>query len=420
VRVVDTYEASPLQAGMLFHAAAATHSGADIEQVIATLREPLYEGAFLRAWERLLERHAILRTRFRWQGLAQPVQEVVDRVRIPVQWFDWRALAEPGRRARLEILVEEHRVRGFDTTQAPLMRLALVRAAEAEHTMVWTFHHLLLDGRARLLLLQELFARYEGFTAGREIETATPRPYRDYIEWLRGLDLRAPTPLAVAGSPQHLYGRGYAVQECRLSAALSSALRKRARAARITLEVLLQGAWALLLHRYSGEADVVFGVTHACRPSALAGAAGMVGLLINILPWRVAIDPQTELLPWLQSLREPQLGLREFERTPPFETLFAFHPGTLDAQLRAQGGAWSSRRFLNLSQTNYPLTVAAYGDEELLLQLQYSRRRFADKVVQRMSVHLQALLEGMAADPRVRLRHLPLVTAAKHHQPVPA
>src|SRR5262245_33265534 len=135
-------------------------TGCDIEQVVATLHEPLDEGAFLRAWERLLECHGILRTRLRRQGLAQPVQEVVDRARIPVQWFDWRALAEAERRARLETLVEESRARGFDTAQAALMRLALVRMGEAEHVMVWTVHHLLSD--ARLMLLQQLFACYEG------------------------------------------------------------------------------------------------------------------------------------------------------------------------------------------------------------------------------------------------------------------
>jgi len=134
----------------------------DIKQVVATLHAPLDEGAFLRAWERLLECHAILRTRLRQQGPAQPVQEVVDRARIPVQWFDWRALAETERRARLETLVEESRARGFDTAQAPLMHLALVRMGEAEHAMVWTVHPLLSDARSMLLLLQELLACYEG------------------------------------------------------------------------------------------------------------------------------------------------------------------------------------------------------------------------------------------------------------------
>jgi natural product biosynthesis luciferase-like monooxygenase protein/amino acid adenylation domain-containing protein len=434
--ILDTHEVSPLQAGMLFHAAAATHIGVDIEQIIATLHERLDEGAFLRAWERLLERHAILRTRFRWQGLAQPVQEVVDRVRVPVQWFDWRALAEPERRARLETLIEEQRARGFDTAQAPLMRLALVRMGEAEHAMVWTIHHLLSDARSRLLLLQELFACYEGKAL------APPTPYRAYIGWLRAVDhersrpywrellagFRAPTPLVVGHNRDD---RSYGVHECRLPSALTGALRRRAREARITLNVLLQGAWALLLHRYSGESDIVFGVTRDVRPPALAGAREIVGLLINTLPVRIRVDPEAQLVPWLAGLRATQLGGREFGHTPLvqvhgwsdvpreaplFETLFVFDRHTFDAQLRAQGGPWSRRAFVGRNQTNYPLTLAAYGEEELLLQLQYARRRLDDDAVARMGGHLRTLLEGMAAAPLARLRDLPLLTPAEEHR----
>lgn len=444
-RVVDAYELSPLQAEILFHAAAPAQPGVDIEQVVATLHEPLDAAALLRAWERLLERHAILRTRFRWQGVAQPVQEVVDRARIPVQWFDWRALAEPERRARLRQLVEEQRARGFDPAQAPLMRLALVRTGEAEHTAVWTVHHLLLDGRSRQLLLRELFACY----AGAQLDA--PRPYRAYIDWLRAVDhersraywqhllagFAAPTALPVARARDAAAppGKAYGVRACRLPEALTAALRRRSREARITLDVLLQGAWALLLHRYSGEPDVLFGVARDVRPPALAHAGEIAGLLINILPVRIRVDPEAELVPWLEGLRETQLGACEYGHTPLvrvhgwsevpreaplFETLLVLDRRTLDAELGRQGGAWSRRRFAGLGQPNYPLTLAAYGDDELLLELHYSRRRFADDTAERMSGHLRTLLEGIAGDPRARLRELPLRTAAEHRELVPA
>src|SRR6267378_8653379 len=254
--VIDTYELSPLQAGMLFHGLSRADSGVDIEQVVATLREPLDQGQFLRAWDRVLERHAILRTRFRWEGVTEPVQEVIDRVHIPVERCDWRALSEAERHRQFQALVDRERVRGFDLKQAPLMRLVLVRAAEREHWMLWTFHHILLDGRSRFLLLQELFAFYEAFARGGDIDLPLPRPYRDYIKWLHTLDeraanaywqrllagFRAPTPLVVARDREaaEITGAVSAVQELRLSAALTSALRKRAREAPVTLNMLLQ------------------------------------------------------------------------------------------------------------------------------------------------------------------------------------
>jgi amino acid adenylation domain-containing protein len=447
--VMDTYGLSPLQAGILFHSLGGAEPGVDVEQVVAKLGEQVHEQHLLRAWDRLLERHAVLRTRFRWEGVAEPVQEVIDRVQLTVRQFDLRPLDEAERSARLLVLVEEERRRGFDLRQAPLMRLVLVQTAEREHWMLWTVHHILLDGRSRYLLFRELFAFFEAFSRGSDIDLPSPRPFRDYIEWLRTIDqrraqeywrellsgFRSPTPMAVARHRQAepLAGTAPGVHEVRLSAAITSALQARARAASVTLSTLVHGAWALLLHRYSGEADIVFGVTRNCRRASVPGAVDIWGLIINTLPVRVHVDPGAELVPWLQRLRAQQTEQRDHEHaplvsvqgwsevprgSPLFESLLVFDSQTLDAQLRAAGGTWSQRSFSVLGQTNYPLTVAAYAGEQLLLQIEYSRRLFADDAVARMSAHLQALLEGMAADAGGRLGDLPLLPAAERRQVV--
>ncbi len=445
--VVDSYELSPTQAGMLFHSLSGGDANAYVEQVVARLHEPLEEAQFLRAWQRLAERHAALRSRFRWEGVAQPVQEVLERVEIPLERLDWRALAGPEREQRFQALLERERMRGFELDQAPLMRLAFVRAAEREHWVLWTTHHGFLDGRSRFLLWREVFAFYEAFLRGDDIELPLPRAYRDYIEWLRKFDddsaktywqgalsgFRAPTPVVVARDrdAEQLKGAAWGTHEARLPAALTSALRKRAREASVTLNVLLQGAWALLLHRYCGESDIVFGVTRAARASCLEGVQDMVGLFINTLPVRMRIDPEAELVSWLRELRAQQVALREHEHTPLikvqgwsevprgmplFESILVFDSHTLDAQLRALGGAWNERRLVSFGHTNYPLTLAAYGDRELLLQIEYSRKRFDDAVVARMLGHLQTLLEAMAARPEARLKELPLLTEAERHR----
>ena len=445
--VIETYELSPMQAGMLFHAVSGGDPGIDIEQVVATLHEPLDEVWFLRAWQCVVDRHPVLHSCFRWDGVAEPVQDVVDRVQIPVERFDWRALAEADRYQQFQDLLDHDRDRGFDLSRAPLMRLALVRAAEREHWVLWTFHHGILDGRSYPLVLREVFAFYEAFSRGEDADLPLPRPYRDHIEWLRKLDhgaaksywqsvlsgFRAPTPLGVAldREAEHVTGRVWGAHEIRLPATLTTALKERAREASVTLNNLLQGAWALLLHRYSGESDIVFGATRACRRSAVSGADDMVGLFINTLPMRVRIDPEARLVPWLQQLRAQQVGLREYEHTPLakvqawsdvpggmplFESILVFENQTLDAQLRALGETWSERRFLNFGQAGFPLALIAWGDDELVLHLDYSRRRFAHDVIGRTLGHLQTLLEGMAAHPQARLRDLPLLTTAERHQ----
>ena len=447
--VIDTYELSPMQAGMLFHSVSGGEPGVYAEQVVAKLCEPLDETQFLRAWQRVVERHAAFRSRFRWEGVAEPMQEVVDRVQIPLERFDWRAAAEAERQQRFQALLDHERLRGFDLDQAPLMRLVLVRAAEHVHWVLLTMHHAVMDGRSRFLLWREIFIFYEAFLRGEDADVPLPRAYREHIEWLGRLDydsakpywqgllagFRAPTSLVVARGreAESVTGGARGTHEILLTAPLTAALKQRAREASVTLNILLQGAWALLLHRYCGEADIVFGVTRACRGSGLDGAKDMFGLFINTLPIRVRIDPESELVPWLRQLWAQHVALREREHTPLpkilgwsdvprgtplFESILVFDHHTLDEELRALDGARGERRFLNFGHTNYPLTVVAYGNDQLVLQIEYSRKRFDDAVVARMLGHLQSLLEGMAACPQSRLKDLPLLTDAEQRQAI--
>src|SRR6266852_5648790 len=185
----DVYPLSPLQQGMLYHSLSARRPGVDIEQILCTLREKLDVAAFERAWQRAAQRHEILRTSFHWEGLPEPRQEVHRSVRIPLEQEDWRGLSAPELAWRFEDFLNADRQRGCDLTAAPLMRLTLLRTGETTFRLVWTFHHLLLDGRAVVLLLNEIFALTEAFSRGEDLELTPPRPYRAYIDWLQRLDL---------------------------------------------------------------------------------------------------------------------------------------------------------------------------------------------------------------------------------------
>ncbi|HEX6003661.1 MAG TPA: amino acid adenylation domain-containing protein, partial [Burkholderiales bacterium] len=443
--LVDSYPLSPIQAGMLFHAVGRPVPGVDIEQVVIALAEHVEEACFMAAWERVIARHGILRSRFRWLGLDQPVQDVMDHVGLPLHAHDWRGSVAAENEQRFAALLAEDRNRGFDLNRAPLMRLTLARFADAEYRVLWTFHHALLDGRSFVTVLHEVFTLYEAALRGETAVLPAPHPYREYIDWLQGIDhdsarehwcaalagFRAPTPLVVARHGEALPASGVYLGNHAVALApdLTAALDVRAGEAAVTLNNLVQAAWALLLGRYSGESDVVFGATRACRKSAMGGADDRVGLFINTLPLRVAIDPGAELGPWLRALRAQQIALRDYEHTPLarvqawsevpggtplFETLVVYEHQTLLAQLRTLGGRWATRAVEYYGQTNFPLTVAAYGGDRLLLQLQYSRVRFDDSTTERMLGHLTTLLESMARCPlNARLRDLAMVSAAE-------
>src|SRR3989304_4690287 len=154
--IEDSYALSPLQQGLLFHSLYAPHSGVDIEQIVCALHEDLKVRAFEAAWQRVIQRHAALRTSFRWTDLDQPVQEVQAIVQCPLEQQDWRGLSNDEAETRWAAYVQADRQRSFDLGYAPIMRLAVFRLAEADYRFIWTFHHALLDGRSFLLILKEV------------------------------------------------------------------------------------------------------------------------------------------------------------------------------------------------------------------------------------------------------------------------
>ncbi len=444
----DSYPLSPMQQGMLFHSMYAQQSGVNIEQMVCTLHENLDSSAFKRAWQRVVDRHSVLRTSFQWENLSEPLQQVHTDVSLLFEEQDWRDLSPTEQETRLETYFQVDRRRGFDLTAAPLMRVALFRLADAHYKCIWTFHHALIDGRSYPSVLKEVFAFYEAFCQGQDLQLETPRPYRDYIVWLQQQDsskseafwrqmlegFTAPTPLPVAQalSSTREQEEGQEVEEICLSEETTEALRLLAQHHQLTLNTILQGAWALLLSRYSGEEDVVFGATRAGRRSALGGTAeSMMGIFINTLPVRAAVTPEKMLLPFLKELREQSVAVRDYEHTsllkvqgwsdvPRGRTLFdsfiVFENYLLNNDLRSQGGGWMNREFYYLEETSYPLTLAPIAEREMILQLGYDHRLFDKATVLRMLGHLQTLLEGIVADPNRRLSELPLLTDAERHQ----
>ena len=443
------YQLSQLQQGMLFHNLFAPDSGVDIEQVVCELRETLHLPAFEQAWQTVIDRQPVLRTSFRWRDLDSPIQQVWPQLTCPLQQQDWRSLPQTEQATQLAAFLQTDRRQGFDLAEPPLLRLALFHRAEADCCFVWTFHHAILDGQSLRIILVELFACYDALVQGQTPRLpAPPRPFRDYIEglpqdltgaqnfWQQQLKgLAGPPPLVVDKMSTKAGGSesGYTVRQIQLTVALTVSLKALAQKHKLTLDVLVQGAWALLLHRYSGHQDIVFGLTRSVRRSALnaVGTESMVGLLINTLPVRLQLSPDLPVLTWLQALHVQDQAMQAYEHTPLvkiqewseipsglplFENILVFEDRSLNAALQAQGGPWKQRSFRLYEQTNYPLTLTIYPDEHLSLQLAYDHDRFDDTTMSRLLGHLQTLLEGFYADIEQPIAKIPLLTGDEKQQ----
>ncbi|WP_395607831.1 amino acid adenylation domain-containing protein [Pseudomonas sp. B22129] len=420
--IADLYPLSPMQQGMLFHTLYEPEAQAYINQLRLDI-EGLDLLAFGRAWQAALDRHDILRSSFHWQGLDSAHQVIHRQVDLQLQ-----VIEDPN--ADFDALADAERERGFELSSAPLFRLMLVRGAGAAWHLIFTSHHILMDGWSNAQLLGEVISHYAGQTL--------PAPlgqFRDYLGWLQQqtsgeafwkaelAPLQAPTLLAEALRAP-VGGTGMADHHVTLDSAFTRALGDCARHHKVTLNTVLQGAWALLLQRYTGQACVAFGATVAGRSAPLPGIEQQLGLFINTLPIISAASPARPAAEWLGELQALNLRLRDHEHTPLydiqgwagqqgtalFDTLLVFENFPVAEALKQGAPAGLTfGRLHNHERTHYPLTLGIELGASLRLEFSYDRARFSAQQVAQLSANLQHLLAQLVADARVPLGNLRLL-----------
>ncbi len=438
------YPLSPLQQGLLFHSLYAPQGGDHIVQVGYTLRGQVDVTALLRAWQQVIEQYSILRTGFVWEQLDTPLQVVHEHATMPFTTHDWRSLSPLLHDEHLLAFLHKDRREGFVLSHAPLMRIHLIQMADDSFELIWTHHHLLLDGWSFPLLLKEVFACYAAFCEGHTHQVKQVRPYQDYIAWVLQQDvqlaesfwrrclhgLTQPTMLQVP-TPIHPEP-GYGELILHTSAELSTTLARFARQQHLTLNTLFQAAWALLLHHYSGQLDVLFGTIVSGRPAALQGVERMIGLFINTVPVRVHVDPALAVLPWLHHIQETHSELRQFEYSPLvqvhnwselprgealFESLLIFenYPLTPQESLQDAPTRLTIQAAHTQEQTTYPLSLYVVPGDPIAFKVLFDRRRFSQTTISRLLEHLQQLLATLVAHPAQSLATIQTLSHEEQH-----
>lgn len=443
----DLYELSPMQQGMLFHTLYAPESEVYFEQLLCILQGKLNFPAFEQAWHSVVARHPILRSSFYWEEIEKPLQMVSKQVELPWKELDWRNFTPDEQQQHLEDFLSGDRQKGFDLAQPPLMRFTVIQLADYTYQFIWSHHHILFDGWSMQIVLKEVLAFYEAYQQGEQLRLKPSRPYREYINWLQQQNIsqaknfwqktlqgfEAPTPLRVDKSTLDKSSQQptYDEKPFQLSQTVTEKLQYAARQHHLTLNNLVQGAWALLLSRYSGESDVVFGATVSGRPPTLAGVDSMVGLLINTLAIRVQIIANAELLPWLKQLQSQAFeqeqyayySLAEIQRlsdippgSPLFESILAFENYPLDSAEQETKKTLEISHISCFERTNYPLTVVINPASQLSGRIVYNTSRFEEETIERMIGHFQTLLTGMGVNLQQDIPQLSMLSAAEEEE----
>ena len=417
----DIWPLPPLQTGLLFHSRLAVGSlDVYVAQLTLSLSGAVDAARLRAAVDAVLARHPGLRTAFVHDAAGTPAQLVLDHADLP-----WREVDVDA--AGLTALLDAERVLPFDPARPPLLRAVLARTAPDRAVLVLTNHHLVLDGWSMPLLVREVLTHYVSRDALPE-----PARYRDYLRWWREQDrdrslaawdevLAGITePTLIAPHAAAVLSENPDPVEVALPATLLDALAER-RDADVTVNTLVQTAWALLLSRLLARRDVVFGATVSGRPADLPGVENMLGLFINTLPVRVRWEPTDTVAELLRRVQDQQVRLLDHhhvalgeiqDRTGAgtlFDTLTVFESYPVDRAGFDETTDLAGMRVTGIDArdaTHYPLTVMALLEPRLRLSVRYRTDLFARSAVERIAARLVGLLETFVTHPDMHLRDI--------------
>ncbi|MFF3731966.1 amino acid adenylation domain-containing protein [Streptomyces sp. NPDC002476] len=437
--VDDVLPLSPLQEGLLFHTLLAER-GTEIYnvQLVLELRHRVEPSILRAAVTELLHRHPNLRGGFRYSKANQPVQVVPRTVKLPWSEIDLSDREPQARDAELGRLKDEDRVRRFTPARPPLLRCTLVRLAAERFQLVVTYHHMLFDGWSVPLVVRDLLALYAAHADASGLPPAAP--YRDYLKWLARTDrdaaerawrealagleeptlMASPDPLRVPELP--------ATFSVELSEETTDRLVTAGREAGLTLNTVVQGAWAVLLGRHTGRDDIVFGSIVSGRPPEVARIEDMVGLFINALPVRMRLRPDEKLSDSLRRTQNEQGRLAEHQHLPLgelhrlsglrelFDTLVVFESYPVDrSALEAQADRSGATVLEVTDSTHYPLTLTVIPGERLRLVISCRSDLFPEPTALALRRQLGDVLEEFATGlQRPAAAYDPLPRAERH------
>jgi len=391
--VADIYPLSPMQEGMLFHRLYESDESVYSQQFAVRLNGPLDPVAFQQAWEATVARHDILRTGFFWKRRERPLQVVREGATLPWTFEDWRALSTAEQEARLAERLQADERRGFTFEEPPLMRLGLVRLQDEQWHVLWTSHHIVLDGWSMPIVVRDVLTAYAAEREHRAPWTGKPAArYGDYIAWLQRQDaaraeafwrhtldgLQAPSLLGASHGITHVGAPSVPSRQflrTKLPATLVERLQQLGTEQHITMNTWCAGAWGLLLAHCTRQRDIAFGTVVSGRPADLPDAETIPGLFINTLPLRLKVLAGMPVVSWFAECQRRQVEARDFEYsslariqswspvptgTPLFDTLFVYENYPVEHAWREQSELRVEQASASV-QTNFPLAIEVAG-----------------------------------------------------------
>jgi amino acid adenylation domain-containing protein/non-ribosomal peptide synthase protein (TIGR01720 family) len=442
--VVDVYPLTPLQQGLLYHSIKDQHSGNYIVRFAWVMGQDVQQGLLHKAWAHVVSQYDILRSSFLWQETGEPLHLVHQEVTLPWYELDWQDNADW--RSALDAFFAEEGRRGFDISQAPLMRFYWIKLSSQKNLFVFVNHHVLLDGWSCSMMLGKVMEAYHHLAHQKALPHATAPRYRDYVRWVKAqdvdvaqtywrtllADVSEPTVLPIKKTVVALEGSqpAFATHQYDLSKEQTQMLQRWTQQHGLTLNTLMQGVWSLVLYRYSGQDCVVFGHVVSGRTHMLPRIEEQVGLLINTIPIKAVINPEQSGLDFLKGLQvqladsqaHGYLTLTQMQqaagidtRMPLVDHLVVFENYPIEKAAEGQVSL-SIEETLIEEQTNYSFNLMVIPGETLSCSFSYDTRFYQEQDMVRLMSHVQTMLLALVNEPQMPVAKYPILSPAERHQ----
>ncbi|HEY1167318.1 MAG TPA: amino acid adenylation domain-containing protein, partial [Chitinophaga sp.] len=450
--IEDVYELSPLQQGIYYHWLKGSVKSQYVEQIsyriqVKELNIPLIHTAY----ERLIERYAVLRTGFVSKVKDFPLQVVRSGVQARFYYEEIPALADEKDIADyIKQYKAADRNKGFDLADDSLMRLKILKVDGEHYEFIWSHHHILMDGWCMSILIQDFNRILDAVSKGIPIGLSAPKPYADYIRWLTEVDtaaslnywknyledytLAATLPF-VKSNPEGDYREG--LSSLKVQGKLLESVQALCSELGITQSTFLQTAWGFLLSKYNHTNDVVFGAVVSGRPAAIPEIERMVGLFINTIPVRIKYEEDHTLYSLLKEVQgaginsnahhylnlakvqaQSDLGaalinhIMVFENFPVKEAIKEnTDTGT------SNGPSLSVQQVEVFEQTNYDLDILVLPSSQALqVDIRFNAGKYEEDAMAALAVHFYNVIEQFAASGNKPLSQISFLPAAEQQQ----
>jgi len=435
MKIQDIYQLSPMQAGMFYHSLRDTNPLAYFEQFEFTLRGEV-EILYLQAgFDQLVTRYDILRTLFVYEGLPEPLQVVLQDRETQIHYEDIGKFSEHEKAGYLENFKAEDQKRKFNLSSDFLMRISLLKMGENSYKLIWSFHHILMDGWCLGIITRELIEIYLGLKQGKSVQLSPVVPYRHYIQWLAqqdkeealrywqdyldGYEGRAALP----GKPQWQENDKYVLEEIitTIDEETTEMLKRTARESRVTANTIFQILWGLLLQQYNNTNDVVFGAVVAGRPAELEGVENIVGIFINTVPVRIKSEKGQNFLDLLFQVHRQQASSTPYEYIPLadilansplkgdlIDNIIAFENYPIQEELLNIGKGKFDPGFAveNLEaheQSNYNLHIVVTPGDCFQLKICFNAAVYSIDFVEKVGRHFREVIRQVTENNHIQL-----------------